>query len=138
MFVFDSEVADVMREAHIMHCLTDCPYIVHFLGLCVESGYYAIVMEYVEHGDLENMLLFGVNDHPTIKQWSCRVCMALDIAKGMQHLHNLEPPIIHRDLKTANLLVGQNYCCKVRCKTGIFYNISNLMFKTPYRLVILD
>jgi len=31
--------------------------------------------------------------------------MALDIAKGMNYLHTQEPPILHRDLKSLNLLV---------------------------------
>jgi serine/threonine protein kinase len=39
--------------------------------------------------------------------------MALDVATGMNFLHKLEPPIIHRDLKTANVLVDIRYCCKI-------------------------
>ena len=104
----------VLREADVLQRLTDCPYIVRGLGLCVDLGHNAIVMEYVEYGDLENMLLFGVDKHPVINQWNCRVRMALEIAKGMDYLHSLEPPIIHRDLKTASVLVGHNYSCKVR------------------------
>ena len=37
----------------------------------------------------------------------------LDSAKGMQFLHELNPPRIHRDLKAANLLVSQNWAVKV-------------------------
>ena len=33
--------------------------------------------------------------------------IALDIAKGLEYLHNLEKPIIHRDLKPANILLGE-------------------------------
>ena len=104
----------VLREVAILQRLTDCPYIVHVLGVCVDPRHYAIVMEYVEYGNLENMLLFGVDKHPVINQWKCRVRMALEIAKGMDYLHSLHPPIIHRNLKTASVLVGHNYCCKVR------------------------
>lgn len=39
--------------------------------------------------------------------------MALDIARGMNYLHNCNPPIIHRDLKTSNLLVDKNWTVKV-------------------------
>ena len=39
--------------------------------------------------------------------------MSLEIAKGMDFLHSLNPSIIHRDLKTANVLVDCNYSCKV-------------------------
>jgi serine/threonine protein kinase len=39
--------------------------------------------------------------------------MALDAAKGMNYLHNFDPPVIHRDLKSQNLLVDQGYTVKV-------------------------
>ncbi|XP_062508257.1 serine/threonine-protein kinase phg2-like [Corticium candelabrum] len=39
--------------------------------------------------------------------------MSLEIAKGMDFLHSLNPSIIHRDLKTANVLVDCNYSCKI-------------------------
>ena len=38
---------------------------------------------------------------------------ALDAAKGMSYLHGVAPPVIHRDLKTANLLVDHNWKVKV-------------------------
>ena len=114
-FLLVSEEEDLIREANILHSLGDCPYIVRFLGLCIEPGHYAIVMEYLEYGNLEDMLLSGVDDHPAIKQWDCRIHMAVAIAKGMEYLHSLATPIIHRDLKTTNVLVCCNYSCKVRC-----------------------
>ena len=44
--------------------------------------------------------------------------MVLDAAKGMQYLHSCSPPLIHRDLKTPNLLVDKNYIVKVRYFPG--------------------
>ena len=110
-----------------MQRLTDCPYVIRFLGLCIDPGHHAIVMEYVEYGTLEEMLFSEENNHPIIKQWDCRIRMALEIAKGMDYLHSLPTPIIHRDLKTANVLVGNNYSCKVR------YDLSCLA-SSPCRL----
>ena len=107
--VFREEKAFV-REASILERLVDCPYIIRFLGLCIDPGHYAIVMEYVEYGNLGHLLVDGDS---AIKQWDCRIRMALEIAKGMNYLHSLQPQIIHRDLKTMNVLVGHNYCCKV-------------------------
>uniref|UniRef100_A0A803QVH1 Protein kinase domain-containing protein n=1 Tax=Cannabis sativa TaxID=3483 RepID=A0A803QVH1_CANSA len=44
--------------------------------------------------------------------------MAYDVAKGMNYLHQLQPPIVHRDLKSPNLLVDRNYTVKV-CDFGL-------------------
>jgi serine/threonine protein kinase len=39
--------------------------------------------------------------------------MALDAAKGMLHLHSQNPPVLHRDLKSANLMVDKHWNVKV-------------------------
>jgi len=48
-----------------------------------------------------------------VANWLRRLGMILDAAKGMQYLHSCNPPIIHRDLKSPNLLVDKNYNVKV-------------------------
>jgi len=45
--------------------------------------------------------------------WPKRLNMAMDAAKGMLHLHLCDPPIIHRDLKSPNLLVDKHWRVKV-------------------------
>ena len=44
----------------------------------------------------------------------CRLSMALDAAKGMNYLHTSDPPVIHRDLKSPNLLVDKHWRVKAR------------------------
>ena len=110
-----------LREANILGRI-DCPSIVRFLGLCIDPGHYAIVMEHVQYGDLEKMLL-STDVLQRIQFSHHRIRIAQEIAKGMNYLHSLQPPIIHRDLKTANVLVGSGYCCKVRYNLSLCINI---------------
>ena len=50
--------------------------------------------------------------------WRRRLRMATHACRGMAFLHAQSPPIIHRDLKTANLLVGASFNVKVVRKTS--------------------
>jgi hypothetical protein len=44
-------------------------------------------MEFIENGNLEDLLLENILDHPVIKQWNCCIRISLDIARGMDFLH---------------------------------------------------
>ncbi|KHG08348.1 Serine/threonine-protein kinase CTR1 [Gossypium arboreum] len=58
--------------------------------------------------------LFRLLQRNTTKlDWRRRIHMALDVARGMNYLHHCNPPIIHRDLKSSNLLVDKNWTVKV-------------------------
>jgi len=46
-------------------------------------------------------------------EWKEKLGMALDIAKGMNYLHNMIPIMIHRDLKSNNLLIDENHKVKI-------------------------
>ena len=54
--------------------------------------------------------------------WRRRLRLALDAAKGMHYLHTRQPPVIHRDLKSANLLVDKHWQAKVAD-----FNLSRVM-----------
>lgn len=45
--------------------------------------------------------------------WERRLSMAKDTAKGLTFLHGSDPPTLHNDLKSPNLLVSHNWVCKV-------------------------
>ena len=50
--------------------------------------------------------------------WPRLLSMAGDAAKGMLYLHSRSPPVFHRDLKSANLLVDVNWHVKVRSRAA--------------------
>ncbi|KAK1424548.1 hypothetical protein QVD17_19880 [Tagetes erecta] len=58
--------------------------------------------------------LFRLLQHSIAKlDWRRRVHMAMDMARGMNYLHHCQPPVIHRNLKSSNLLVDKNLTLKV-------------------------
>ncbi|XP_077300030.1 mitogen-activated protein kinase kinase kinase 13-like [Arctopsyche grandis] len=80
--------------------------IVKFKGVCTQSPHYCVIMEYCPYGSLYNLLH---EDRP-ITQYQL-IAWAKDIAKGMGYLHSHK--IIHRDLKSPNVLIGENDVVKV-------------------------
>ncbi|KAK1426028.1 hypothetical protein QVD17_14695 [Tagetes erecta] len=98
------------REVAIMRRLQH-PNIVLFMGVVTQPPNLSIVTEYLPRGSL-----FGLLHKPGPKKIldeQLRLRMAFDVAKGMNYLHKRNPPIVHRDLKSPNLLVDKNYTVKV-------------------------
>ena len=56
------------------------------------------------------------------------MCQVLDAARGMLYLHTRQPPLVHRDLKSPNLLVDEHYRVKAReaCAVGVALHASLL------------
>ncbi|XP_024983898.1 serine/threonine-protein kinase CTR1 isoform X2 [Cynara cardunculus var. scolymus] len=105
---FWQEVA-IMRRLH--H-----PNIVLFMGVVTQPPNLSIVTEYLSRGSLFRLLHKpGPKEVLNVRG---RLRMAFDVAKGMNYLHKRNPPIVHRDLKSPNLLVDENYTVKV-CDFGL-------------------
>ena len=62
-----------------------------------------MVIEFVEKGDLFKIM--RSSRYPEVSQ-SQRISWALQIARGMKYLHEFKPPILHRDLKSPNIMVS--------------------------------
>jgi serine/threonine protein kinase len=78
------------------------------LPLCAPS---CLVTEYCSRGSLFE-LLQNPSAAPQLT-WAVRLSMALDAARGLLYLHSSSPPIIHRDIKSPNLLVDAGWRLKV-------------------------
>ncbi|GAM18438.1 hypothetical protein SAMD00019534_016130 [Acytostelium subglobosum LB1] len=86
------------RECWIMSSL-EHPNIVQLKGLCLDP--LCIVTEYLPNGNLYQFL----HQPSQSISWVLRLKIALDISSGMAFLHSSTPPIIHRDLKSPNILL---------------------------------
>ncbi|XP_026446234.1 probable serine/threonine-protein kinase DDB_G0282963 [Papaver somniferum] len=104
----DDVILSFRQEVSLMKRLRH-PNIVLFMGAVTSPQRLCIVTEFLPRGSLFRLLQRG-----TAKlDWRRRINMALDIARGMNYLHHCNPPIIHRDLKSSNLLVDKNWTVKV-------------------------
>ncbi|KAI4969628.1 hypothetical protein ZWY2020_000542 [Hordeum vulgare] len=88
------------------------PNIVSLLGFCVHGGNHYIVYELMEKGSLETQL-HGPS-HGSAMSWHVRMKIALDTARGLEYLHeHCNPPVIHRDLKSSNILLDSDFNAKI-------------------------
>ncbi|KAI8551981.1 hypothetical protein RHMOL_Rhmol06G0229700 [Rhododendron molle] len=84
--------------------------LVRLIGYCVEGSLF-LVYEYIENGNLSEHLR-GSGNEPL--PWSTRVQIALDSARGLEYIHEHTVPVyIHRDIKSANILIDKNFHGKV-------------------------
>ncbi|KAG5009155.1 putative serine/threonine-protein kinase [Glycine max] len=87
--------------------------LVRLLGYCVEGAYRMLVYEYVDNGNLEQWLHGDVGPVSPMT-WDIRMNIILGTAKGLAYLHEgLEPKVVHRDVKSSNILIDRQWNPKV-------------------------
>jgi len=82
------------------------PRLVNLIGYCTDpNGNKLIVVEYMPNGSLHDLL------HSSSKPpgWTRRFRFALQVAKAVRTLHASNPPVIHRDIKSSNVLIDQDF-----------------------------
>ncbi|XP_057837068.2 leucine-rich repeat receptor protein kinase HPCA1 [Cryptomeria japonica] len=83
--------------------------LVGLIGFCTEKGEQMLVYEYIPNGTLRENLIGELT-----LDWARRLQIALGSAKGLNYLHELaNPPIIHRDIKSTNILLDEYLNAKV-------------------------
>ncbi|KAG5524828.1 hypothetical protein RHGRI_031484 [Rhododendron griersonianum] len=86
--------------------------LVKLLGYCEESGELILVYEYMRNGTLHDHL-HNLEGSP-LMSWQARIKVALDAARGIEYLHVYAvPQIIHRDIKSSNILLDDTWNAKV-------------------------
>ncbi|KAF2291650.1 hypothetical protein GH714_027824 [Hevea brasiliensis] len=106
---FDSELALLSRLHH--------KHLVELVGFCEEKDERLLVYEYMSNGSLHSHLHNNNNVEKSssiLNSWKMRIKIALDAATGINYLHNYAvPPIIHRDIKSSNILLDANWSARV-------------------------
>ncbi|KAJ3682057.1 hypothetical protein LUZ60_014630 [Juncus effusus] len=83
--------------------------LVRLLGYCMEGAYRMLVYEYVDNGNLDQWLHGDVGEKSPLT-WEIRMNIMLGTAKGLAYLHEgLEPKVVHRDVKSSNILLDRQW-----------------------------
>uniref|UniRef100_A0A8B9N0W8 Receptor-interacting serine/threonine-protein kinase 4 n=1 Tax=Accipiter nisus TaxID=211598 RepID=A0A8B9N0W8_9AVES len=104
LHVDEKERMELLEEARKME-MAKFRYILPVYGICKEPV--GLVMEYMETGSLEKLLA----SEPL--PWELRFRIIHETAVGMNFLHCMSPPLLHLDLKPANILLDGHYHVKI-------------------------
>ncbi|KAK2661904.1 hypothetical protein Ddye_000478 [Dipteronia dyeriana] len=87
--------------------------LVRLLGYCMEGVHRMLVYEYVNNGNLEQWLHGAMRQHGTLT-WEARMKVIIGTAKALAYLHEaIEPKVVHRDIKSSNILIDDEFNSKV-------------------------
>uniref|UniRef100_A0A0E0B1Y3 Protein kinase domain-containing protein n=1 Tax=Oryza glumipatula TaxID=40148 RepID=A0A0E0B1Y3_9ORYZ len=105
---FSEFLAEVQSLSKVHH-----KNLVSLVGYCSEKAHLALVYEYMSGGTLFDHLRDKTGVGESLN-WASRVRILLEAAQGLDYLHTgCNKPIIHRDVKTSNILLGQNLQAKI-------------------------
>jgi hypothetical protein len=115
-----SSADDLLREVGLLSGIKH-EHIVQMIGYCNNKDMYAIVYNQLEGSLKQNLRQLS---------WSERMVVAIGLAKALQYLHSCNPPVIHRDVKSSNILLSDN------CQPQV--SSVQIRFKYPVMLILVS
>ncbi|KAH6791304.1 hypothetical protein C2S51_006310 [Perilla frutescens var. frutescens] len=103
---------DVSKEIKILSNLNHFN-LISLYGVCEHDGVFYLVYEYLEEGSLKEWLC-RENSSSFAHSWSHRILIALDVASGLDYLHNFTAPAhVHKDISSRNILLNRDLRAKI-------------------------
>ncbi|CAF1023993.1 unnamed protein product [Adineta steineri] len=132
---------ELMNEISVMYRIR-YDHVLNIFGACMEPDKYALIVEYMSLGSLYDVLR-----QQTLQfSWSDRCSIATQMVKGVNYLHKLPKSIIHRDIKSLNILMtehGKDFLVKIAdfglakirhetlCQSSYVPPVGSLHWKAP-------
>lgn len=102
--------AEFCREIELLAKLHH-RHLVALRGFCIERHERFLMYEYLQNGSLKDHLH---TPSRTPLSWQARIQIAIDVANALEYLHfYCDPPLCHRDIKSSNILLDENFVAKV-------------------------
>ncbi|KAG6556043.1 hypothetical protein Mapa_001984 [Marchantia paleacea] len=134
--------AEFLNEVRLL-CRLHHRNLVPLVGYCLEGREQVLVYDYMSQGSLADHLYHAGSSDATSDTsasvarktqalvWRMRLEIALDAARGIEYLHkDCNPPVIHRDMKSCNILLGDKLQAKI-ADLGISKQVPELESEDP-------